>query len=529
MNEKTPDDSLQDLIAVTIDTMPDSEALDHAGLLIDASSDRQSSPGTDRAFELLDNLQRRELSPELAVLAHYFRANAWAARALIESRDIWTWEQPEYQEQILALRRAVTHEAFKHLPKIRRCQILTNLANQFSQIGRFIDAVETWDRALELNPKFGIACGNRGVALIHYAHALYDRGQGSFMLLAAHDALTAACAEDALFESEGYEAIRTSFEKERAALADPKDVDAYRKHIESHKYSLGRSAAEKRYRNWCLHNRLFVNPLNDLAPAPVAAHDVLTLPSLRVPATDRPTGPPPIIGFFNQMKQEFASARYLYYEGVNAGRVHFSDRDVLLYNTLDYPAYSLAVEKMRAAFRIAYSLFDKIGVFLNDYLALGIKPRVVSFRSLWYQTKGPQPRPLLERFAAYENWPLRGLYWLSKDLFEDEFRNITEPDAAALKEIRHHLEHRYLQLHEGFSLAEPEAVSPDGAPENLAYHLSTDDFAAKTLRLLKLARAALVYLSLAVHAEERLRTLGRNADRPVLPIALDIWRDDWKQ
>ena len=58
---------------------------------------------------------------------------------------------------------------------------------------------------------------------------------------------------------------------------------------------------------------------------------------------------PGVIGFFNQMKQEFVSARFLYTRDRNFKGTHFSDRRVLLYNTLDYPAYSFATEKMRAA------------------------------------------------------------------------------------------------------------------------------------------------------------------------------------
>ena len=56
-----------------------------------------------------------------------------------------------------------------------------------------------------------------------------------------------------------------------------------------------------------------------------------------------------------------------------------------MFNTLDYPSYSLAVERMKAAFRMAYSLFDKIAYFLNEYLRLGIPERNVSFRTLWYE------------------------------------------------------------------------------------------------------------------------------------------------
>ena len=83
-------------------------------------------------------------------------------------------------------------------------------------------------------------------------------------------------------------------------------------------------------------------------------------------------------GFYNQLKQEYASARYLYYEGTTPTTPHFSDKGVLLINTLDYPCYSLAVEKMKMAFRMAYSLLDKVAYFLNDHLALGVPERKVN-------------------------------------------------------------------------------------------------------------------------------------------------------
>lgn len=525
---KAPSRKLQHLLAVSTAAMPNDKALEHAGLLIDFSSNEQSSQGLDHAFEILDELQGRTLSPDHAPLVNYFRANAWAGKAQIrKDPDIWAWEQPEHEAQILELRRAITHKHFHKLHKVRRCQILTNLANNFSLIGRFVEAVETWDRALGVDAKFGMACGNRGAGLTHYAQALYDPGQASYMLIAAHDSLANALADDAFYESSGYKFDCARFQKKKRQIAALGDIAAIREHMKTHHYSLGRSAGEKRYRMWCLRKRLFIHPLNDLGPSPIAARDILTLPSIRESSPATAVTPPAIIGFFNQMKQEFVSARYLYYEGVHAERVHFADRDVLLYNTLDYPAYSLGAEKIRAAFRMAYSLFDKIGFFLNHYFALGHKPRHVSFRSVWYQAKGSRPQPLLQQFATCRNWPLRGLFWLSKDLFEEDFRSVTEPDAAALSEIRNHLEHKYLQLHlEGPPMTD-DFTDPNAA--KLRYAMTTYDFEAKTLRLLKLARAALIYLSIAVHCEETLRAQGADSDRPVIPVPLDPWRDEWKQ
>jgi LA2681-like HEPN len=133
-----------------------------------------------------------------------------------------------------------------------------------------------------------------------------------------------------------------------------------------------------------------------------------------------------------------------------------------------------------------------------------------------------QTPQLAPRLAAYENWPLRGLFWLSKDLFEEDFQAVTEPDAAALNDIRNHLEHKYLQLHDLMGMGARQ-------PDTLAYRLSRENFTAKTLRILKLARAALIHLSLSVHREERLRARAGNQQGLTVPLRLDVLEDDWKR
>ena len=231
------------------------------------------------------------------------------------------------------------------------------------------------------------------------------------------------------------------------------------------------------------------------------------------------------------MKQEYASARYLYYEGMHVQGPHFSDRGVRLYNTLDYPSYSLSIEKVKAAFRTSYSLFDKIAFFLNHYLGLSIPEHKVKFRTFWYE-KQEKSKGLKPMFEESRNWPLRGLFWLGKDLYEDApgFREAMEPEAQELAEVRNHLEHKYLKLHEDMwrgSVDEPDEITR-ALTDTLSFSVYRYDFEAKTLRLLKMARAALVYLSLAVHREEARRKENRDPGELILQEESDIWDDEWK-
>jgi hypothetical protein len=44
-----------------------------------------------------------------------------------------------------------------------------------------------------------------------------------------------------------------------------------------------------------------------------------------------------------------------------------------------------------------------------------------------------------------------------------------------------------------------------------------------------MARAALMYLSLAIHNEEKRREQARPKKGMVLPMPVDTWEDEWKR
>lgn len=138
-------------------------------------------------------------------------------------------------------------------------------------------------------------------------------------------------------------------------------------------------------------------------------------------------------------------------------------------------------------------------------------------------------------FRQYPNWPLRGLFWLSRDLYDPApgFRDYTEPEARALSELRNRLEHDFVSVH-GMDWSGPFAdmrlpdTRPFGRDESL-YAIARGDLATKALRILKHARAALVYLALAMHAEEQRRAREREGNGLVMPMELSTWEDDWKR
>jgi tetratricopeptide (TPR) repeat protein len=505
------------------------EASSFIGGLIDAAGLLEKQDGLKHALSLIEEALEESFKPALEAELHYFEGNAHAAlRELVEekssSRDLWHqgWDAPALEPVILSYRRAANHPAFSELPLQRRCQIWTNLGNTLSAIGRSIEAIESYDHALELDPAFHMARGNRAFASGYYAAMFFDKGQAAVFHRFNYADLATAADSDGYVEPEA----QSRFEQYREQLGPVLgDTGARGALPDLYNHSLGSTHEEHAYRKWCLQHRLFLNPMNDLGAYPIAAHDVLHTPPI---VTDLETGPK-YHGAFNQLKQGFVSARYLFYEGVTATEPHFSDRDVLLYNTLDYPAYSLAVEKIKLAYRSFYSLFDQIGFLLNDYFDLGIDHRYVYFRRLWYQA-GHEDQGLREDITSRENRPLMALFWLSKDLHEnrDEFWAAMAPEARRLSKIRHHLEHRYLKVHD-MLLDEPVSdITRSVRYDDLAESISRDDFERKTIKLAKRARAALIYLSLAMHVENVMER-RKKLDGLAMPRTLDVIEDDWKR
>lgn len=358
---------------------------------------------------------------------------------------------------------------------------------------------------------------------MHYARSLYDPGHAAVFAAEAHKDLAEALRHIDEHPELGDPGLRAYIAEAASSIERHFDLEQIAADYRPDQFGLGDGEDERRYRTWCLRQTLFLNPLNDLGPHPIAARDVLTLPDFVTLMGE----PPVLVGFFNQLKQEFASARWFYFEGIHAEAVHLSDREVLLYNTLDYPSPGLGVEQVKIAFRMSYSLLDKIAFFLNHYIKLCIPEKRISFRHVW---RDKETGPVRAEFSNSENWPFRGLYWLSKDLFEKDVKDMTDPEARDLHNLRNHLEHKYVKVHAMMvPAARAAGTAPDLFVDNLAHSVSRDDLERRALRVLKLARASLIYLSLGIHKEERRRRESAGPDSVLAHMPLTEMDDEWKR
>jgi len=375
----------------------------------------------------------------------FLQANCHAA--LIRSKpqkedDEWSWEQEEKVAELLCLRKAATASGFVDLDEVSQCKILTNTAGALSSLGRPIEAVDAWDQAILKIPKFAMALGNRGVGLISYGRSLYDHGHAAVMMSHACQNLEAALRKDAFWDSGPHPEAQQYFARNKQQCAEHLGAIEFDGGTNLDRWALGETCTEIEYREWCLRRKLFLSPLNDVCSLSVAAQDVIHLPSHVYPTGESPR----FVGYFNSLKQEYVTARHLLFKGAVCDDAHYADRDVLLLHANDGAKFGYWHENLKIAYRLLYSLLDKVALFLNEYFSVGLAPGAVNFRRIWGKVEKGGVFTLNTVFKDKKNWPLRGLFYVSKDLFDEELKDTSLPQSRDLSSIRNRAEHRFVSL-----------------------------------------------------------------------------------
>lgn len=461
------------------------------GTLIDTGFDRHDPSGVEKGIRIAENQQTESYEDFWLAALYYYIANGWASLQRLRNPtgpDIrFELESEEIEKEIMYLRKALLL-AEKARNRNLLAQILTNLGNAMNHVGRFVEAVYYWQRAISIVPGFGMAVGNLGFGLAHYARVLYDEGHRFIFCKFAYKYLL-----EGAISKEVYKQAKKSFLETAKVLADRYGHENLIADVDLTSFSLGRSKHEKDYRGWCIRKSLFINPLNDFVHANIVSNDSFSLPNI----TDGLDDPPLYHTIYNQLKQEYATARFLLFEGSKEGTPHFSDKGNLQVDTLDYAVYSFNTEKIKIAFRLCYSLFDKIAYLLNDYLDVGLQPNEVNFRRVWYEKGNKKPAQLHPKLMESQNWALRGLYWLSKDLIikEGDFSSAILPESSQLVSLRNFIEHKSFMV---VDMGTKELIH-----DGLTFKITRDDLIEKTLALMKMGRAAMMYLSFAIHIEEQ--------------------------
>jgi hypothetical protein len=255
------------------------------------------------------------------------------------------------------------------------------------------------------------------------------------------------------------------------------------------------------------------------------------------------------------LRNEYTYARYLIFQAseIKEDTQHFYNKTYPhIYDTL-HAIDNLKTSHMKSAFRILYSLFDKISYFIAKYFGLSITDHEISFKGLFYEVRSGKMR---NRFFESKNHFIHALFYILKEIETEPkgkntgsieninmIENLENLEKHRLAKIRNHLEHRSFRIIDDFGyelstkfdsypelkyqelLKKKEDLESNNLKNSEQYlevldqikekeikskyifEMPISDFELSLMDLARIVRNSLMYLSLAVHYEEMQKTI----------------------
>lgn len=453
-----------------------------ATVLCDAGAATRDSAAVNEAVDIFFRL--RDGFPQKGGLA-YNLANALDASARLDKtkRPDWFLVTADVRRQGRAhLGQAA--DAMGRDDTAVASQVLTNLGNSLDAAYRWIEAFESYQRALELYPDNGVASGCAAEMLFRVSTEGVLGHQPHLADVAQRLAHHAKRNSETVIKFAGPAAVK-AFNRLPSKMGGLARVD------------LGKKPSA--YERFVADNRLLLSPILEGLGRNKRRWDDAHIRGIRESVS---TGGqvPPLFAMFNTMKGDYLVARELLFAGVSEGKGRPRDTGVY-YDTLDYAVYGSTPSRLVLAQRTALDLLDKISVALNDFFSVGEKPKKVKFHDFWREKpKEPRWRPALATAIERGNPALIALSEIAADLSDGSQETSIPGRLNAEKRARHAGTHRFIVLHD---------IAPGEPRSNSAIeHHMLDSFSETAIQTVRLSRAALLYFLEAIEYEERSRPEG---------------------
>lgn len=221
------------------------------------------------------------------------------------------------------------------------------------------------------------------------------------------------------------------------------------------------------YEKWICQHYLRINRYNDVEDSMLSLYDNVKLPDI----VDTPEKKALYESCFEEIKGSFISTRKM------------------LYTIIDDDENGMNMEMLKMAYKNFYSTFDKIAMFLSNYIDIRLKSYEIDFAKIWNCKNGDIRSEIL---AYSQNMPLLGLYNIKLDVYgmrTDWY--VVDEQTKDLKMLRNYMEHKSI-------------IIKDEPMSRTEYQLtiSKKELELNTIRLAQLVRCAIIYLcNFVLHAE----------------------------
>ena len=356
-----------------------------------------------------------------------------------------------------------------------RSQAATNIANHLSKRGRYVEAIDYYQKANRLLPQNAVAaCGELSLLkqcgfLIHHEAEWY-RFYGDF------EALLRRCMKlrTILEENFGYIAVLAGSEHQIYAARLIEDTPHFDLPLDNFQL--------EPYEMWVRENRLALSLFCSNEEYHNKRYDLLSVPSFSGDFEDGPEVPD-VFRMMNIIKSDYVLARRLAFEGLNEG----FDETANYADTLDYATYGINITAIASAQKMSMDILDKISVVVATLLDLP-SPEFFKFKKVafWRKQKSTAEWHFIHEEVKYQieqgNVYMSAFLDMVSDLYDRD-----EGYLSHLTSLRNFSTHRFLSVHDmGLVTSDQE--------KRYVGHMQHDEVVEGAIKSLRLARSCLFYL-----------------------------------
>jgi tetratricopeptide (TPR) repeat protein len=285
----------------------------------------------------------------------------------------------------------IVKRGFKYAQKasVSDPRLWTNLGNLYEVVGRPVEAIDCYERALFRDEKFGMALGNNAITM--EALAPITRYPNTYRIYAHQLYQSAFINEQSVIDIGGAQALEV-FERHDTALvrrftesgnAELLDKDLHHEHYDESSLSDFVSF----YTDFCIRHNLYLN-LHIFDKTADASIGDAVIPRLvtRIEDGDEQQYVHDIIFRLNEIIEAYMTARMsLVQSQYTTPDFSAISQQTTLVNLLDYSVSNIYVGQLKSAYKEAFSALDKIAILVNHYLDLGFPEDRCDYRNVWYE------------------------------------------------------------------------------------------------------------------------------------------------
>jgi tetratricopeptide (TPR) repeat protein len=381
-----------------------------------------------------------------------------------------------------------------------------NLGNFYDEIGKPLESLVQYEKAISRNPKFGMAIGNKARTVEQLASiSQYHTGY----LVYAYQLYNEALQNENSIRQEGGTTALDEFKCRRdgtKSLFDQSNKgDLLEKSLAHKRFSKkDRTDDEVSYITFCLDDDLYLNlHIFDSHSAASIGDNISTTFITSISDEEADKWVKDVMMRLNEIKESYITGRYILWLSQQKNETLSNiSKQSLLVNNLDYTSHNIYTGLLKSSYKEGFSVLDKIANTIDFYLKLSRPEDKISYRNVWY--KELKKNQGFDPVITQQNYKLFGLFSVLDELGEKP------------SETRNTIEHRYQRI---------GTIGMDeyGAP-------TFSEFSQETIYIYYKIKCAIVYLFNFINAceeKKKAEALKNGGILPAVSIITDQWLDLW--